>query len=317
MGDAELTGAAGELIDGRYRLEEALSGGVTATTWRAHDPILGRDVAIKIWSDGSEDARRSHQDELGAARLLDPNLTELLDAGSHDGRPFLVREIALDHPVLPASPPSAAVPAPDTDPNLPVPAAVPPAATGRRRRDRVVTTSVVIVIAALGLVAVGLVARPDSPAENRPNREALPIVPAAVASFDPEGDGEENSEELGNLLDGDPATAWSSDRYKSRLFGNLKPGLGLVLEFSEPTSVEEMEVLSEEGGWTAAVYGADEPAVDLAGWGSPIDQAADAGVSESFDLAGRTVGAVLIWFTDIGSRSTRVSISDVRVTGSS
>ena len=314
MGGAELAGAVGELIDDRYRLEEAMSGGVTATTWRAHDPILGRDVAVKIWSDSSDDAHRSQQDELGAARLLDPNLNELLDAGTHDGRPYLVREIAVEHPVLAASPPSAAVPTPDTDPSLP---AVPVVeTTSPRRRDRVVMVSVAVVITALGLVGVGLASRPDSPGERPAARDGEPIVPAAISSFDPEGDGNENADELGNLLDGDSSTTWSSDRYKSRLFGNLKPGLGLVLEFGQPTSIREIQLLGEEGGWTAGVYGADEPAADLAGWGAPITQVADAGASETFALRGRTVGAVLIWFTDIGPRSTRVTIADVRVIGS-
>lgn len=317
MDGGELTGAVGELIDNRYCLEEAMSGGVTATTWRAHDPILGRDVAIKIWSDASDDAKRSQQDELGAARLLDPNLNELLDAGTHDGRPYLVREIAVEHPVLPASPPSAPVPAPDTDPSLPAVAAGPgsAAASEPRRRDRVVMISVAAVIAAVGLVAVGLVSRPGAQDPPAAERDAEPITPSAVASFDPEGDGNENADDLGAILDGDPSTAWSSHRYKTREFGNLKPGLGLVLEFDTSTSIHELEVLSEEGGWSAEVYGAAEPSAALEGWGPPIDRVSEAGVSERFDLEGRTVGAVLVWFTDIGSRSTRVTITDVQVIG--
>lgn len=307
--------AAGDLVDGRYRLEEALGGGVTATTWRAHDPVLGRDVAVKIWSDSSDDAHRSQQDELGAARLLDPNLNEFIDAGAHNGRPFLVREIAVEHPTIPAGPPSAPVP----PPSAPLPPATPPAGTPvfreRRRADRVVVTSVGTILLAVVLVGVGLMVRPDSVEPSGRVEDAAPVTPTEVISFDPEGDGGENPEDLGALLDGDPQTVWNSDRYNSRNFGNLKPGLGLVVTLS-PAEVEQLEVSSQTGGWSAQVHTADSPAGDLAGWGPPIDQVAGAGASERFALAGRTVGAVLIWFTDLGPESNRLAISELRLLGS-
>ena len=300
---------AGDLIEGRYRLEEPLGGGVTATTWRAHDPVLGRDVAVKIWTDASEDAHRSQQDELGAARLLDPALNELLDAGTHDGRPFLVREIAQEHPADPTPPLSspAVVPSP----------VAPPAGTSARsskgRRDRVVTTSIVAMVVAALLVAGGLVARPDSDEPTANAADGIAVAPTEVASFDPEGDGRENPQELGAVVDGNPGTTWSSDRYNSRKFGNLKPGLGLVLTFSPARPLTSVLVDSEAGGWSAQIHAADSPGEALAEWGPAVDRVATARASEEFDLEGRTVGAVLIWFTDLGSESNRLTIRELRV----
>lgn len=315
----------GDLIEGRYRLEERMGGGVTATTWRAHDPVLGRDVAVKIWADASDDAHRSQQDELSAARLLDPNLNELLDAGSHDGRPFLVREMALERPADSAPPLSAAVPVPEAPvPEAPAPSfetpltppAGAPTAAAPRRGDRVVMASVGAILVAALLVIVGLVVRPG--ASERPDDDPMPpreIAPAAITSFDPEGDGEENPEKLGALLDGDPATAWNSERYNSRNFGNLKSGLGLVLTISPAQDLASIEVISATGGWSGQVHTAASPAPDLAGWGPPLDAVTGSGPSEEFDLGGRTVGAVLIWFTDLGAESNRLTISDVRLQG--
>ena len=301
--------APGDLIDGRYRLEEPMGGGVTATTWRAHDPVLGRDVALKIWSDGSEDAHRSQQDELNAARLLDPSLNELLDAGSHDGRPFLVREIALEHPADPTPPASAAVSVPDTPPTPP--AGIRAAPT--RRRDRVVVASVGAMVIAALLAVGGLVVRPG--ASDRPDDSAdlSSVEPTEITSFDPEGDGSENPDELSALLDDNPATSWSSDRYNSRKFGNLKPGLGLVLSFAPAQELRSLEVISETGGWSGQVHVAESAAADLAGWGPPLDTVTDSRPSEEFDLGGRTVGAVLIWFTDLGAESNRLTITGLRV----
>ncbi len=309
----------GGVVDGRYRLEEALGGGVTATTWRAHDPVLGRDVAVKIWTDASDDAHRSQQDELGAARLLDPNLNELLDAGSHEGRPFLVREIAAEHPTIPAAPPSAPVPTPPV-PSPAVPARTPvtpvtgtPIVPARRRADRVVVTSVAAILVATLLVGVGLIVRPE-PLETPDDAEGANTVrPAEIISFDPEGDGRENPEDLGALLDDDPQTVWRSDRYNSRKFGNLKPGLGLILTLSPPRQVGGVEIVSEAGGWSAQVHAADSPGDELSDWGEPVDRVETSAASGRFDLGGRTVGAVLIWFTDLGPESNRLTLRELRV----
>ncbi len=48
----------------------------------------------------------------------------------------------------------------------------------------------------------------------------------AVEAFDPLGDGEERNEELGNLIDGDPATTWRTESYFDPL-PLIKAGVGL------------------------------------------------------------------------------------------
>ncbi|MHA3947611.1 serine/threonine-protein kinase [Cellulomonas bogoriensis] len=92
--------ARGVVLDGRYRIEEVIGHGGMSTVYRAHDDVLDRDVAVKIFPPSSEAAHtRRHQSEMHVlARLSHPGLVTLHDAGSaHAGGPgeqtYLVMEL--------------------------------------------------------------------------------------------------------------------------------------------------------------------------------------------------------------------------------
>lgn len=308
----------GDLIDGRYDLHEVLGGGVIATRWRAHDRVLGRDVAMKLWKDDSAEAINSQQDELAAARSVNPNLNEVLDAGSHRGRPYLVSELH-DRPAeaapAPAAPPTPPSPPAPSEPSRAEPATPPMGqpALGRPRANRAIGAVVAALVLAAALVAVGVLRPAGQDPGPDGSSETVAVAPASAASFDPQGDGAENPDEVPAVLDGDPSTAWTTDRYNSRLFGNLKPGVGLVFTLPSERELQSLEIDSAEGGWTAQVHGAASPESTLAGWGEPVAQVSGAAASESFDLQGRTVGAVLIWFTDLGGNANRLTVSEIRL----
>lgn len=90
--------------------------------------------------------------------------------------------------------------------------------------------------------------------EGEPAVETAPFQIAKVTDFDPETDGgnnEELPELVGNVTDGDPATTWQSMRYlRHATLGNLKPGVGLVLDLGEARQVSEV-ALTMVGGETA------------------------------------------------------------------
>ncbi|MGW6130743.1 protein kinase domain-containing protein [Cellulomonas sp. NPDC055163] len=69
----------------RYRLDGVLGQGGMATVHRAHDLVLGRDVAVKLFppvAEGADELQR-HQAEMRVlARLNHPGLVTLHDAGS-------------------------------------------------------------------------------------------------------------------------------------------------------------------------------------------------------------------------------------------
>ncbi|WP_433208823.1 serine/threonine-protein kinase [Dactylosporangium sp. CS-047395] len=89
---------AGHLINGRYLLAEQLGEGGMSVVWRAHDRVLGREVAVKVLNSRlAEDAdwrRRIRLEARSAARLSHPNITNVYDYGeTSDHIPFVVMEL--------------------------------------------------------------------------------------------------------------------------------------------------------------------------------------------------------------------------------
>ncbi|MDQ3914497.1 MAG: protein kinase [Actinomycetota bacterium] len=70
---------------------------------------------------------------------------------------------------------------------------------------------------------------------------------ADVASFDPDGDGEEHSDEAPLAADGDEATGWGSETYDDPL-GLLKGGIGLVFDLGSPHEVTAAELATSTPG---------------------------------------------------------------------
>ena len=85
------------LLD-RYDLTAELGRGGHAVVYRAHDRILHRDVAIKLLRDDvlSEDVLARFKQEVSVtARLEHAHILHVYDTGTHDGRPFVVMELAV------------------------------------------------------------------------------------------------------------------------------------------------------------------------------------------------------------------------------
>jgi eukaryotic-like serine/threonine-protein kinase len=82
---------------GPYEVLALLGTGGMGEVYRARDPRLGRDVALKVLAPGpgaTEDRLRRFEQEARAAGALNhPNLLSVFDAGRHDGAPYLVFEL--------------------------------------------------------------------------------------------------------------------------------------------------------------------------------------------------------------------------------
>jgi serine/threonine protein kinase len=65
--------------------------------WRARDPRLGREIAIKVlpssFSQDPDRLRRFEQEARAAGGLNHPNLTAVYDIGTHEGAPYVVEEL--------------------------------------------------------------------------------------------------------------------------------------------------------------------------------------------------------------------------------
>lgn len=92
---------AGAVLGGRYTLGERLGRGGMAEVYLAHDRVLARDVAVKVFhpSAGGPDDEERHGTEMRLlARLAHPGLVMMLDAGTTElpggeVQDFLVMEL--------------------------------------------------------------------------------------------------------------------------------------------------------------------------------------------------------------------------------
>jgi eukaryotic-like serine/threonine-protein kinase len=86
----------GTLLSGRFRLEEKIGSGGMSTVYRAFDETLERWVAIKIMhreiSDDPQQIERFRREARAVARLSNPHVVTVIDAGEDEGYPYIVFE---------------------------------------------------------------------------------------------------------------------------------------------------------------------------------------------------------------------------------
>jgi eukaryotic-like serine/threonine-protein kinase len=86
----------GELIAGRYELEELVGEGGMSSVYRARDAVLERRVAIKVlhehFSDDAAYVERFRREARAIARLAHPHIVTVIDRGEWKGRQFIVFE---------------------------------------------------------------------------------------------------------------------------------------------------------------------------------------------------------------------------------
>jgi hypothetical protein len=130
--------------------------------------------------------------------------------------------------------------------------------TGRRSAGRVIVACAAViltVIGGLGYLALRSdhdrpVAAPpaagsaDSAAPTpSPTAPSGPVRIVAAHDFDPDGNKTENPELVPLAVDGNPATSWHTLVYTTATLGNLKPGVGLLLDLGAKTQVAAVQVL--------------------------------------------------------------------------
>src|SRR6266545_3861044 len=82
---------------GPYEILALIGAGGMGEVYRARDPRLGREVAIKVlpasFSQDPDRLRRFEQEARAAGVLNHPNLTAVHDIGTHEGAPYVVQEL--------------------------------------------------------------------------------------------------------------------------------------------------------------------------------------------------------------------------------
>ncbi len=88
---------------GRYLIQERLGRGGMATVFKAHDPGIGRDVAIKFLHatlcQDEEYRARFLREARAAGGLSHPNIVTVHDVGEIEGRPYMAMELLDGQPL--------------------------------------------------------------------------------------------------------------------------------------------------------------------------------------------------------------------------
>ena len=82
---------------GSFEIVRLLGAGGMGAVYRAYDPRLQREVAVKVlppeFAREPDRLRRFEQEALAVARLAHPNIVAVHDIGTHEGSPFMVTEL--------------------------------------------------------------------------------------------------------------------------------------------------------------------------------------------------------------------------------
>jgi eukaryotic-like serine/threonine-protein kinase len=190
----------------------------------------------------------------------------------------------------------------------------------RMRRRRPLLWSFFLILLAAGGVAAFLLLRhagsnETGQAKPPPAAPLKPVPLAAAKDFDPPpaGDGIEHADEVSNAIDGNKATAWSTEQYSGGFLP--KPGVGLYVSAASPVAAKKLELFSDTKGFAAEVYAASIPASDLAGWGQPIAKLDGKNKQVvALHTGGRRFRSYLIWITKIPPAG-QVRLTEVRLLG--
>jgi eukaryotic-like serine/threonine-protein kinase len=82
---------------GKYEVIARIGQGAMGEVFRAHDPVIGRDVALKVMAavigDDDELRQRFQREARSAGRLNHPNIVTIYDFGEDQGRIFIAMEL--------------------------------------------------------------------------------------------------------------------------------------------------------------------------------------------------------------------------------
>ncbi|MEU9832118.1 protein kinase family protein [Streptosporangium sp. NPDC048047] len=186
------------------------------------------------------------------------------------------------------------------------------------------TLVVLLVMVAVGLVAwtLGRSIGASGPPAAAPTTTPTPTTATATREvkvqnadgFDPQGDSDERDELTLGAIDGKPSTDWHSESYDSADFGNLKKGVGLLLDLGESVPVKQVTVDFGAGsGGTAELRVG--PSADLASL-ETVHRFTDLGGRKTFSADSPHKGRyVCVWFTRMPTfqGKYRGTIMDVKI----
>jgi hypothetical protein len=81
-----------------------------------------------------------------------------------------------------------------------------------------------------------------------PTPQKIKLTADMVRIVDPPGGDRSDADEAPNLVDGNSDTAWQTHHFKTAKFGNLKPGMGVLINLGTPRNLSEVRVETSSPG---------------------------------------------------------------------
>jgi eukaryotic-like serine/threonine-protein kinase len=180
----------------------------------------------------------------------------------------------------------------------------------------VVSLGLLVAIVAIALIAGGLGTHRGTGAATdvggHTGLEPVELSQTAAHGYNPFGTGPENRDQIGNLVDGDPNTTWSTEQYYE---GTLKKaggtGLGVYLDAAPRVLAKAIEIQTATPGFAVQIYVADHIQLELPygnstplsarGWLGPVGASADVhnGERVPLNLSGHPRRYYLVWLTTL------------------
>ncbi len=136
----------------------------------------------------------------------------------------------------------------------------------------------------------------------------------AAHDFDPLGTPkqEEHPELAKNVLDGDPSTAWTTERYRGGTLGN-KAGVGIYVDAKPSANGVRLEIDSPTPGWSATVYAAKNgPPKDVGDW-TAVGDIGKADKQTEVTLNGAPYRYYLVWLQKLPEGKDSIEIGEIRL----
>jgi len=178
----------------------------------------------------------------------------------------------------------------------------------KRRRGRRIAVPLLVLVLLAGLAAGGYeLWRHEHKGPSLGGGASPPAAAAtahlkAVAAYDPPpGDGVERNDLIPDATDGNPSTYWQTEHYTTAAFGNLKQGVGLVLDAGKSVRLGNVTIKSPTSGFSAEI----KAGTSSSGPFDVVSDQRDVGETTTFTLHvpdGRRY--YLIWITKLAQFDT-------------
>jgi serine/threonine-protein kinase len=198
-----------------------------------------------------------------------------------------------------------------------------PKRTKRRVPLRLRSPGLYVALAILVAIGVALVALLGSQSAHRGTgtHRIKPVVAGlkedslaqdAAHDYDPQGDNkQEHPESVNNVLDGNPGTSWTTERYNGNTLN--KAGVGLYVDARPKALGRELDLQTPTPGFTASIYGANSPVPsDIGGWTKLAGPTVTTSKTQfKFANNNKAFRYYLVWITKLPPGKAQASISEL------